>query len=87
MKDCKQVLWYLSWAILQRWSYYTRGNCKLCITEKPPCVCEFAENGVHAYPKNISTKRATRVTSLARTLQLLECPCATWSFDKTPVGT
>jgi len=29
-------------------------------------MCEFAENGVHAYPKNISTKRATRVTSLAR---------------------
>lgn len=41
-------------AILQRSSYYTRCNCKLCITETRNLhVCEFAENGAHAYIRKI----------------------------------
>jgi len=66
-------------------SYYY-CSCKLRVTEKP---CEFtAESGVpRNISKNISAERATRATSFARALQLPECPCATWSFDKALVGT
>lgn len=66
-------------------SYYHR-SCKLRVTEK---LYEFtAESGEGKYPE-ISRKIFQRNVQHVppRALQLPECPCATWSFDKAPVGT